>query len=51
MGTGIGIVSAAVSGLKVKFVDLDEGIVKSKAFVESWCTKEVSKKRFDEKRK
>lgn len=41
MGTGIGIVSSAVCGMQVKFVDSDIGIQRSSDFVKSWCDKEI----------
>jgi 3-hydroxybutyryl-CoA dehydrogenase len=53
MGTGIGLVASRVAGIEVKFVEPhDSALVKSRAFVNDWCDKEIKKNRLteDEKR-
>lgn len=52
MGTGIAIVANRVAGLNVKIVDnTEKALSGSKKFSESWCDKEIAKKRLtaDEK--
>ncbi len=52
MGTGIGIVASRVAGIEVKFVEPHESaLLKSRAFVNDWCDKEIKKNRLTEAEK
>ncbi|KAM3127173.1 hypothetical protein pb186bvf_020728 [Paramecium bursaria] len=52
MGTGIAIVANAVGGMYTKIVDINEQrLFQSRKFIESWCDKEITKKRMDDLKK